>query len=164
MRRPCIVVANSYRARVLFVRPLPDPTGERRLELVERRDLVNPASRMADEEIFASTETGARSRGQRADRPMRSQPTDDHREDHERELDRRFAEAVVAAASEERDTDGVVVIAGPRFLGELRDALSRASIDRPVREVAKDLTGFDLHGLREKLVADELLPADTVRP
>jgi len=163
--KACIVVANAFRGRIFTVEPFREVTGETRYALIERHDLVNPASRLTDGELFSSTASGARGRpGREAGRVVRSQPLDDHRRDHVRELDRRFAEAVVEAALDVAPNGPLHLVAGPRVLGRLRRALASRAPDASRSQFPKDLVGLEPRSLRLRLVDEGILPEQTVRP
>jgi protein required for attachment to host cells len=100
-----------------------------------------------------------------ADRPGRSfnsvggsrhamePPTDPHREEK-----RKFAHRLCDYLDEKRGAnafDQLVIVAAPRTLGDLRDALSEAVKDKVVEEIAKDIVKVptaDMNDMLGKLV------------
>ena len=67
----------------------------------------------------------------------------------------RFARHIVAAMSEEWAKgihDRIVIAAGPKLLGELRDALSKALQPHVAKELHKDLMKIPLHDLAAHFV------------
>ena len=90
-------------------------------------------------------------------------PMGAQRERHRIELERRFSVEVArrAAALARNWTAGsVVLVADPHMLGFLRAAV-RGGLKRPiqVRELARDYVRLTRSRLRDRLVADGILPA-----
>lgn len=76
------------------------------------------------------------------------------RSDPEKLEKRQFADAVanrIDAAAAVEGFDRLILVAPPRFLGDLRQALGEKSRKATVLEVNKDLTRLDPAALRERL-------------
>lgn len=137
-----VLVADAARALLLRAGPADGP-----LELLE--ELAHPEGRAKPGELvedkpgrsFDSARTG----GRHAMEP----DTDPQRAELHRFV-RRLAAALDEAAGAGR-FHRLVLVAGPRLLGELRDALPERVRGMVTREVGKDLAGLDLPELRERL-------------
>ena len=69
MTRFLVAVVNGSKARFLTLEPLNAPELESGPDLIERRDLVNPAFEMAGQDLWANTKTG-RNRGGGGKKPQ----------------------------------------------------------------------------------------------
>ncbi len=104
-----------------------------------------------------------------SDRPGRTHPTVGtvrHAygpEPHIRRLEAtRFARRIARRLDEARrrhEYEDLVLVAGPRFLGELHRELSRLTSARVVHEIPKDLVHSTVPKLQQHLPRDEDLPA-----
>jgi protein required for attachment to host cells len=157
MPRICIVVADAARARLYTYEPGDYPVTERRAELVERADLVNPERRLRPSEVLS-------------DRPGLSRaPTGvlhgmgDHRVRREHDVDLRFAGEIYRQLDDlltAHPAPRVVVVASPNMLGLLRQwtgGLGARSIQ--LDEVAADLTRETTPVLHDHLAKLSLIPA-----
>jgi protein required for attachment to host cells len=143
MHRIAIVVADAARARIFTYEPgtLDEPDGES--PLCERIDLVDPERRLRPSQVGS--------------------PVDDHRDAHEREVDRRFASKIAQQLDgviAKHPTRDVVIVASPNMLGFLRADM--ATVPRrglEVHELALDLTRETPAQLRDRLAAHGLVPA-----
>jgi protein required for attachment to host cells len=131
------VVADGGRARLFDVEPDPDaPCG---MKLVERAAPGAPRAGSGGEEAPGAGE-----------RPGL-------------ELDRRFRDEIVltiAHCVEEWDEGSIVLVAEPRMLGFLHEALRGRLPPRiELKELAKDYTRLTAAELREHLALSRLIPA-----
>jgi protein required for attachment to host cells len=137
MKRACIAIVDATRARIYTYDRSADGDGDGVRSvfvgaLHEALDLVNPGRR--GHQTFTAGIKGSAAGGV---------TTDDHREAHTAELDRRFAREVVVEVdriARERAFDRVLLVASPVMLGELRgvdDSLQRPEL--VVEYVARDL-------------------------
>lgn len=154
----CVVVANGARARFFTLRNAKVPEIEGGPNLVEQgSDLVNPEKELPDRELWAN-EYGRN----RAPSGGPAHGYDDHREQHDEELVRRFARRVAEETVrliQANSASHIVLVAQKRTLGHLRPALEpllRASVD--VREVGKDLSKLSPTELHEHLAKENILP------
>jgi protein required for attachment to host cells len=135
MKRACIAIVDAARARIYTYDQTTDggrsePAGA----LHEAIDLVNPGRRGHD--AYSTTKPGIK----------RSAPgsgtTDDHRDAHTDEVDRRFARQVVSEIdriAREQAYDRVLLVASPAMLGELRGVERELRPELEVEYVARDL-------------------------
>jgi protein required for attachment to host cells len=155
MKRACIAIVDAARARIYTYDPTTEdgrsaPAGA----LHEQIDLVNPGRRGHD--AYSTTKPGVK----------RSAPgsgtTDDHRDAHTEELDRRFARQVVAEIdriAREHGYNRVLLVASPAMLGELR------GVDRGLRpELQVEYVARDLARLTSPQIHDHLAQLQLVAP
>lgn len=154
----CVVVANGARARFFTLQNAKVPEIEGGPNLVEQSpDLVNPEKELPDRELW-SNEYG---RG-RVPSGVPAHGYDDHREQHDEELVRRFARRVAEETVrmvQANSASHVVLVAQKRTLGHLRPALEpllKTNVD--VREVGKDLSKLSPTELHEHLAKENVLP------
>jgi len=155
MPRFCLIIADAARARIYAVEPVERDLPGRGVALHERADLVSLERRLRPSEILADSGTGGGHAGT-------SFGLDDHRDEHMREIDRRFAGeiathagAVVGAAELGR----VVLVASPRMLGELRKVLPAQVKRAAIEELALDLTRLTTPQVHDHLAALGVMPA-----
>ena len=137
-----VIVADSARARIFDF----DETAR---ELTEREDLVHPASRLRPREITTDRPGSA----YRAAGPGRHglDPHSSVKEVERREFARTLARRLDKAV-DTSEVEKLVVIAGPKFLGELRSCLDPPARKVVALEIEKNLAR---HSAREIL---EVLP------
>jgi hypothetical protein len=87
----CVVVASGAQARFFILEPAEFPELGIGPNLVERGELINPEKEIARRDLYTDSKTG---RG-RAPHGGPSHGYDDHRSQHEDELERRFARKVL---------------------------------------------------------------------
>lgn len=158
MERICIVLADAARARLFTFEEHDESSSLPPQELAERVDLVNPERRRRPSELFTDSRPGS-------DRAPsgRGFATDDHREAHLRELDRRFAASIVdetARLAQAQGATRVILAASPHLLGQLRLAagpLRRARLQ--LDQLDRDLTSLSAAQMHDYLADCGLLPA-----
>ena len=155
MYRACIAIVDATRARLFtFDRTaLADGVHE---QLVEQRDLVDPARRRRPAELFSDTRPGSSRTG------GHQFGFDDHRGASLARMDADFARAVVAEIVEllrSSASQRLILCASPRMLGELREVGSAIRRDGLVLdELPRDLVKLTASEIRERLAAYGLLP------
>lgn len=158
----CVVTMDASRARFFALEVQEASTQGRLTRLVEIEDLANAGRRQREGEIFSSSRPGVNSGpGGFTGRGVQH-GTDDRREHHMDEFDRRFAVEVVDSLSRhvaELDASRAVVIADPSMLGLVRTAISKESkLDVEVSEVKKDLSWQSAVEVHDRLAEQDLLP------
>ncbi|TMQ19435.1 MAG: host attachment protein [Deltaproteobacteria bacterium] len=155
MKRACIAIVDALRARIYTYEQTARDGAGATGALREVTDLVNPGRRGHD--LYSTTKPGIK----------RSSPgggtTDDHRDAHVDELDRRFARQVIAEIdriAREQGYDRVLIVASPAMLGELRGVAG--SLRRPELEV--DYIARDLAQLTSPQIHDHLAQLRLVAP
>lgn len=156
-KRIGILAVDGARARFITAEVVDDPDFEGNPRLTEHDNVVNPLGTLPAREAFSDRP----SRKPSGAGPAGGGPaSDDHRERHEAEDERRFARAIVEAAqrfAREQGLTQLVLAAGPRSLGVLRQPFEAVSGVERV-ELALDLSAKSLQQIRDVLVRRELLP------
>jgi protein required for attachment to host cells len=154
-----IVTADGARARYITAEVSDDIDLEGNPRLVEHGNVVNPLGVMPARETFGDRPSRKPSGGG----PRGALPaTDDHRDGHAAEDERRYVADVVAGVSRFSSEKGIVrliLAAGPRLLGVLRTQLG--SVRSPGLELVElplDLSSKSLPQIRDALVQRGLLP------
>ncbi len=133
MNPVCIAIVDTANARLYSYQG--DPPTFR-----EVRDLVHPARRGTERELFAGTRRAA--------------------DEHRAQCDQEFAMQIVAECHDLARTRGfahVIFVASPRALGELRNVsepLRRAGV--LVDELERDLAGLSTPQIHERLADPQL--------
>jgi protein required for attachment to host cells len=154
-----IIAADGARARFITAETVSDPDVEGSPRVTELANLVQPLRDVPPREEFSDRPSrkpaGA---GPRGAGPV----TDDHRDRHRTEDERRFARELAQATTRFIRDQGLtraLLIATPRLLGVLRGELDAPSLRGiELQELALDLSGMSLSELRGVLTSRGLLP------
>ncbi len=140
-----VIVADSARARIFDF-------DEKARELMEREDLVHPESRLRPREITTDRPGST----YRAAGPGRHglDPQSSVKEVERREFARMLARRLDKAV-DTNEVERLVVIAGPKFLGELRGCLDRPTRKAVSLEIEKNLAKQDAREILEVLPESE---------
>jgi protein required for attachment to host cells len=156
MNRACIAIVDVTRARICEYDVRRSPGDE----LKEIADLVNPGRRHVGEN-FESTIPGERATDM-GNRASHQQATNDHRTQFAESRDQKFAREIVTDL-ERIVRDGafshLVVVAGPRMLGELRKydaSLRRDGLQ--LEEIERDLAWQSNAQLHDHLAQMGVIP------
>jgi protein required for attachment to host cells len=154
MKRTGILVAGGTRARFISVDVPEDAELDGGPHLVEHEDLVNPDGDVPARALFSD-------RSGRAHGGAVSHGLDDHRDQHQAEIDRRFARQIIDAAELFRATRGVqrlVIVAECQLLGRLRAELDpKRWRDVELVELAEDLSRQSLRQIHTALARHGLV-------
>lgn len=151
MHRTCIAVIDATRARLFTLDRIANEIGLHE-EISEKRDLVNPGRRLRATDMFADTRPGLGRSGEL------QYGLDDHRESHVDGLDVEFSKQITKELVEllrEVAAQRLIICAGPRMLGHVRDAMPR--LDIPCDEVPRDFAKLTPTEIRSHLVTYGLL-------
>lgn len=153
----CVVVAEGARARFFTLEPVEVPEFESGPNLREWNTLMNPEHKAHQREVYTDVRSG-RNRGNAGE----AHAYDDHRDQHDAEMEHRFARTIadeLEQFSSQNGTPRVVLCAEKQMLGYLRGAMNgHARKDLEITEVPKDLTRLSPRELHEKLAKDGVLP------
>lgn len=153
----CVVVAEGARARFFTLEPVDVPEFESGPNLKEWNTLMNPEHKAHQRDVYTDVRSG-RNRGSVGE----AHAYDDHREQHDAEMEHRFARTIAESLQEftaEHGTSRVVLCAEKQMLGYLRSALNgHARKDLAITEVPKDLTRMAPRALHDKLAKAGVLP------
>ncbi len=158
MADSCVVVADAARARFFTLEAAADPDFESGPNLVEHVGLDNAEASMQGKEKYSDNKSGRNQGGIGATHGF-----DDHRDKHDMENHRRFAQRVVSEAvslANKSNARQLVITAEKQMLGMLRQAMSGSNHNSfEIREVAKDLTKLAPHEIHKHLAGEQLVPA-----
>ena len=156
MNEYCVVVADASRARLFTLEPSRNPTLQSGPNLKELTILKNSDMDLPRPEQHANTRGGAnRARGTAA------RATDDHREKHAMECEKRFARAAATELRKLVAASGashVVLCASTRMLGFLRKEFA-AHRGLELLDVPRDMTKMAPASIHAHLAKEGLLPA-----
>lgn len=156
MKQTGILVAGGTRARFISVEVPADAEIDGGPHLVEHDEMVNPDGDVPARALFSD-------RSGRAHGGNVSHGLDDHRDQHQAEIDRRFARRVVEAAEQFRAARGVqrlVIVAECQLLGRLRAELDpKRWRDVELVELAEDLSRQSLRHIHAALAQQGVVKA-----
>ena len=157
MENICVVIADARRARFFVVQESGAPRAP--FQLAGRGTLSDMSLRARGRSVTGRVRTETNTNREAG--PMH--PMGAQRERHRVELERRFAGRIAGkAAALVRNwlTGSVVLVADPRMLGFLREAVRGALKPRiRVKELAKDYARLTASRLRNQLAGDGIVPA-----
>lgn len=154
----CVVVADGARARFFSLEGAAEHGVKGGPDLVEHEVLVNPGAMLQGKEKYSDTTTGRTQSGAGATHGL-----DDHRDRHDAEEERRFAQRIASEAmklADRQKASSLVLAAEVQMLGMLRKAMP-ASSTVTVQELPKDLTKLSAHELHQYLASEKIVPART---
>jgi protein required for attachment to host cells len=157
MDNTCVVVAGSGRARIYLLGESHAPRAP--IRLIERGTLANASLRSRGRSVTGRVRTETNTNREAG--PMH--PIGAQRDRHRIELERRFSVEIArkaAVLARNWTTGSVILVADPRMLGFLRDAVRGAlKPEISVKELAKDYAHLTATKLREHLALSGVLPA-----
>lgn len=159
MTKIAIIAADGARARLITAEVLEDTSLEGSPKMVEHGDVVNPLGDVKPRDEFSDRMSRKPAGGGTSGA---GPATDDHRDRHELEEERRYARQVVEEGrrfiKEQRPTR-LVLSAAPSLLGVFRGELERGQWNgMEVLELALDISNKSLSQIRELLTKRGLLP------
>jgi protein required for attachment to host cells len=158
----CVVTVDASRARFFALDVQDEAQSGRLTRLVEIEDLANAGRRQREGDMFSTSRPGLHSSAGGFTGRGVQHGTDDRREGHIDELDRRFAVDIADALSRkvaELEAERAVVVANGAMLGQLRNALARESkLVVAVSELKKDLSWQSAVDVHDRLADEGLLP------
>ncbi|HBB31917.1 MAG TPA: host attachment protein [Cyanobacteria bacterium UBA8803] len=153
-----VTAVNGTKARFFTLEQAELPEYESGPNLIEQKDLCNPANDLAGKDLWTNVKTG-RNQGSAG----QAHGYDDHRENHIGELGRRFAQTIAAEIvnlTQTHRSQRLVLVAEPQILGLLRETLGPlVPKNLQIQELAKDLCKLKPLELHEHLALKNLLPA-----
>jgi protein required for attachment to host cells len=154
-----IIAADRARARFITAEVLDDTEFEGNPRLTERDVLANPLAELPPRANYSDRP----SRKPSGAGPKGALPaTDDHRERHEIQDERRFAQRILEAADrfvQAERPSRLLLLAEPHLLGLLRGELSPQRWSNvEVQDVAQDFSNHSLPELRDVLTRRGILP------
>ena len=125
--------------------------------LLEHKGLSDATKELHGQELWANTKTG-RNRGSSS----QAHAYDDHRQSHEREFEKRFANKISNALIDlvkTHQAKHLIIVAEPEILGIMREVMSDNFFKSlNLKEVAKDICHFNVRQIHDYLAKKNLLP------
>ena len=157
MGKFAIAVINGSQARFFILDSTASSEYESGPNLIEHDSLANSTRELHGQELWANTKTG-RNRGASG----QAHGYDDHRQKHEIEFEKRFANKINSAMLnliKTRQARQLIVVAEPQILGMMREAMTDSLFKTlNIHEVAKDICHLKLHQIHDYLAKKNLLP------
>jgi len=154
----CVIVTGGAHARFFTLEPVEFSELESGPRLIERGELFNPEREIAGRDLYADSKMG---RG-RAPHGGPAHGYDDHRSQHDKEFDRRFAHKVSEKASslaQANQARYVILVAPAYMLGLLRQELDIIfKHDVKVHILEKDMAKFPPKKIHDHLAKVQMLP------
>ena len=153
-----VAVINGTQARFFTLDSAAISEYESSPNLIEHKGLSDSTKELHGQELWANTKTG-RNRGTSG----QAHSYDDHRQNHEIEFEKRFANKISSAMLNLIKTNQarqLILVAEPQILGMMREAMTDKSFNSlKIKEVAKDICHFNVNQIHDYLAKKELLPA-----
>ncbi|MFO8164202.1 MAG: host attachment protein [Thermodesulfobacteriota bacterium] len=154
----CVIVTGGAYARFFTLEPVEFPELESGPRLVECGKIANPEKEIAGRHLYTDSKMG---RGH-APRGGSTHGYDDHRLQHDKEFDRRFAHKVSEKAASLAQTNQaryLILVAPAYMLGLLRQELDIiVKHDIKVHIFEKDMVKFPPKKIHDHLAKVQLLP------
>lgn len=154
----CVIVAGGASARFFTLEPVEFPELESGPRLVERGKIVNPEKEIAGRDLYTDSKMG---RGH-APHGGSAHGYDDHRLQHDKEFDRRFARKISKKAGSIAQADQaryVVLVAPARMVGLMRQEMYTIfKHNVKVTILAKDMAKFSPRKIHDHLAKMHVLP------
>jgi len=164
MTELCLVVADGGRARFFTLEPVELPELESGPNLIEHEDMLNPEGKITPGDLFTESRTGLGW----ADSGGPTHGFDDHRDQHQDEITRRFARLVAEKTAQivkARRAERVILAAPARMTGFLRKEMNRLDVrGTQVDTLVKDITRLSPTRIHDHLAEKEILPPRKIRP
>ena len=158
MGKFAIAVINGSQARFFILDSTASSEYESGPNLIEHDSLANSTRELHGQELWANTKTG-RNRGANG----QAHSYDDHRQKHEIEFEKRFANKINNAMLnliQTHQARHLILVAEPQILGMMREAMTDSLFKTlNIHEVAKDICHLKLHQIHDYLAKKNLLPA-----
>lgn len=156
MNHYCVVVADGSRARFFTLKDADIPEIQSGPNLVEMMDLTNPEHSMQGNELWTNSKSGRN----RSSASGQSHGYDDHRQQHEEEIEKRFATSIATECARLSKESGasLILVSPKRMLGHLRCAMESKLNGVNTQELAKDLSKLSTLQLHEHLAKERLIP------
>jgi len=157
MGKFAVAVINGTQARFLTLDSAASSEYESSPNLIEHEGLTDSTKELHGQELWANTKTG-RNRGSRG----QAHSYDDHRQNHELEFEKRFANKINSAMLnliKIHQAKHLILVAEPQILGMMREAMTDNLFKNlKVYEVAKDICHLKSNQIHDYLAKKELLP------
>ena len=137
----CVVVANSSKAKIMLAEDARSP-------LIEKGDFVHPESRLREQDLVSD---GSGSAGDSGGFGKHSMGHEQAARQRQGEVFARELGGEIDKLRREADLRKIYLVAPPKFLGLLRDSISKQCQDLLCGEVNKDLVISNNEDIRSHL-------------
>ena len=153
-----VAVINGTKARFFSLDSAALSEYESSPKLLEQEGLSDATKELHGQELWANLKTG---RNRSSNNQAHSY--DDHRQNHEHELEKRFAQKISSRMLNLVQTEGakhLLIVAEPQILGLMRATMTDNLFKTlNLKEVAKDIGHFSVKQIHDYLAKKGLLPA-----
>lgn len=158
MAKFAVAVINGTQARFFILDSTVSSEYESGPNLIEHEGLTDLTKEIHGQELWANIKTGRnRASGGQV------HGYDDHRQNHEVEFGKKFANKISSAMLniiKTHEARQLILVAEPQILGLMREAMTdKLFTDLNITEVAKDICNFSINQIHDYLAKKELLPA-----
>ena len=157
MTKFAVAVINGSQARFFILDSTASSEYESGPNLIEHEGLTNSTRELHGQELWANTKTG-RNRGSNG----QAHGYDDHRQNHEIEFEKRFAQKITKNMGnliQAHQARHLIIVAEPKILGMMREAMTDSLYKNfNIDEVAKDICTLKLNQIHDYLAKKNLLP------
>ncbi len=153
-----VAVINGSQARFFTLDSAEISEYESSPNLLEHESLADSTRELHGQELWANIKTG-RNRGSNG----QAHSYDDHRQKHEIEFEKRFANkisSVMLNLIQTHQARHLIIVAEPQILGMLREVMTDNLFNNlNIQEVAKDICHLKSNQIHDYLAKKKLLPA-----
>ena len=158
MAKFAVAVINGTQARFFTLDSTMSSEYESGPNLIEHKGLTDLTKEIPGQELWANIKTGRnRASGGQV------HGYDDHRQNHEIEFEKKFANKINSAMLnivKTYEARQLILVAEPQILGLIREAMTdKLFTNLNISEVAKDICHFNINQIHDYLAKKELLPA-----
>ena len=158
MAKFAVAVINGTRVRFFTLDSAMSSEYESGPNLIEHEGLTDLTKEIPGQELWANVKTGRnRASGGKV------HGYDDHRQNHEIEFEKKFANKISTAMLnliKTHEARQLIIVAEPQILGFMREAMNNKLFTNiNISEVAKDICHFNINQIHDYLAKKELLPA-----
>ncbi len=157
MGKFAIAVINGSQARFFILDSTASSEYESGPNLIEHEGLADSTRELHGQELWANTKTG-RNRGSNG----QAHSYDDHRQNHQIEFEKRFANKISNTMLNNIQTHQarhLILVAEPQILGMVRESMTSSLFKNlNIKEVAKDICHLKSNQIHDYLAKKELLP------
>ena len=150
-----VALINGTQGRFFTLDSLATSEYESSPNLIEHESLLDPTKELHGQDLWANTKTG-KNRGSNG----KAHSYDDHRQKHELEFEKRFAQKVsrgILELIQRHQAKHLIVVAEPQILGILRETMVDNQFKNiNINEVAKDISHLHLNQIHDYLAKKSL--------
>lgn len=157
MSKYFIVTADGLKARFFQLTHVKDPMHETGPNLERIHEIKNSEQELTSGRVFENVRAGRTHIGS----PSSQGGYEDHREDHIREFEQRFAKRIAGEGvnlAKAQNARVIILAANPRMLGFLRQEINEKHLNMEIKELPKNLASMPPREVHSILSKKGLLP------